>query len=188
MTEYPETPARLDPASAAPSEADDTSQAASQAALQEIPLVRGGSLRLDQSGFRLTEPRGRKRSPIHPYDTITHLWANDRHLLIGIEETVLQVRSRDFAEAGDGPESAKRALVDRIRRIPDAAAVLERMDAAERLGAAERIAWTLWITVLLCLVGAGFQLAVPMIDQVGSFSVYGGLLARRPEDAKRIVR
>ena len=68
-----------------------------------IRLTRGGALLLTEDGFRLVQPRGLKRSPIHPWDTITHVWAAERALLIGTEETVLQIRARDFADPDQGP-------------------------------------------------------------------------------------
>ncbi len=143
-------------------------------------LVGGGALILERDGFRLIEPRGLKRSPIHPYDAICHVHASERVLLISLADDVLTIRARDFAddegEQGLGPEAdahmasaARDALLARVRALPDAAARLAAIDEVDRLGAHDGPAWVVWTTVVLCFVGTAFQLAEPMVEQVGAF-------------------
>ena len=114
------------------------------------------------------------RASFHPYDTITHLWATERGLLIGTTDTVLQLRARDIAARGEAgadarPKAIERALLDRVERLPDADALLARIATADRLGRRDGPVWTIWAVVLLCVAGTIVQLAVPMVEQVGSF-------------------
>jgi membrane associated rhomboid family serine protease len=139
-------------------------------ASRRFRLVRGGALILERDGFRLIEPRGLRRSPIHPYDAISHVHATDRVLLVGTAETLLTIRARDFVDVvEEGPEAAKDALLARVAAQPDGASRLAAIDAVDRLGAHDGPAWVVWTVVLLCLIGTGLQLAEPMIEQVGSF-------------------
>ncbi len=138
-------------------------------ASRRFRLVRGGALILERDGFRLIEPRGLRRSPVHPYDAISHVYASDRVLLVGTAETLLTIRARDFVDADEGPGVAKDALLARVEAQLDGASRLAAIDAVDRLGEHDGPSWVVWAVVLLCLIGTGLQLSEPMIDQVGSF-------------------
>ena len=144
------------------------------AGVERFPLAAGGALILARDGFRLIEPRGLKRSPIHPYDAICHVHATERMLWIGLAEDVLSVRADDFdagPSRGEAPSpiAARDALLARVRSLPDGPARMAAIDAVDRLGAHDGPAWVVWTTVFLCFLGTALQLAEPMVEQVGSF-------------------
>ena len=124
-----------------------------------IRLVGGGALILERDGFRLIEPRGLKRSPIHPYDAITHVHGSSRVLLIGTADQLFTIRAADFLDETPGephaPKAASAALLARVAGLPDGAGRLAAIDAVERLGSHDGPAWVVWAVVLLCLIGAG---------------------------------
>jgi hypothetical protein len=151
-----------DPSEPSPDPIDDSSS-------QRIRLVSGGALFLEADGFRLVEPRGLKRSPTHAYDSISHVYVTDRILLVGTEDSLVSVRSVDFAEAEYAATYAKDQLLARVAALPNAADVEARMAAVDRLGDREGPTWMIWATIVLCLLGTGYQLYDPMVEQVGSF-------------------
>ena len=65
---------------------------------RRIGLVRGGAILLEQDGFRVVDARRRKRSKLHPYESMTHVYAADRMLLVGLTSGLLTIRNRDFPE------------------------------------------------------------------------------------------
>lgn len=156
------------------SAADGEPGADGGSASARFQLVGGGALILEPNGFRLIEPRGLKRSPIHPYDAICHLHTSERMLWIGLAEDVLSIRAEDFAtgpspSAAPTPTDARDALRARVAALPDGPARIAAIDAVDRLGAHDGPAWVVWTTVFVCFVGTALQLAEPMVDQVGSF-------------------
>ena len=151
-----------DPSEPSPCLLDDSS-------FQRIRLVRGGALFLEADGFRLVEPRGLKRSPTHAYESISHVYVTDRILLVGTKDSLLSVRSEDFAEAEYAATYAKDRLLARVAALPNAADAEARMAAVDRLGDREGPTWMIWATIFLCLLGTGYQLYDPMVEQVGSF-------------------
>lgn len=136
---------------------------------QRIRLANGGALILDSDGFRLIESRGLKRSPTHAYDSISHVFVTDRVLLIGTDDSLLSIRSGDFAEPEYTAAQAREELLARVAALPDAAEIQDRIDAVDRLGERDGPTWMIWATVVLCLAGTGYQLYNPMVEQVGSF-------------------
>jgi membrane associated rhomboid family serine protease len=140
-------------------------------------LTRGGALILEQEGFRLIGSRGLRRSLLHAYETISHLHASERVLLIGTPDELLTVRARDFLDATEeGPEAAKVALLARVASLPDAESRLGAIDAVEQLGRHDAPAWVVWTTALLCVVATILQLLEPLVDQAGA--LLPDLLAR----------
>ncbi|MEZ4331737.1 MAG: rhomboid family intramembrane serine protease [Myxococcota bacterium] len=136
---------------------------------RRIRLIQGGAILFEDRGFRLIEPRGLRRSPLHPYDSLTHVHRTERALLIGTTSGLLLVRSRDFADPVHGPEIARHALVGRVASLPHGDELLRAMARVEALSKRPLRLWATWTTALLCLIGTGFQLAEPFVDQVGSF-------------------
>ncbi len=136
---------------------------------RRIRLVQGGAILLEPDGFRLIESRGLKRSPLHPYESMTHVHATDRALLIGTSSGLLSVRESDFPNPDEGPQEAKRLLLARLAARPDGAYCLSQIERVEALGARNHRPYAIWATVLLCLIGTGFQLRDPLIQQIGAF-------------------
>ena len=140
-----------------------------QGGLRRIRLLGGGALLLEVDGFRLIEPRGLHRSPLHDYEEICHVYRANRGLLIGIPDEVLWIRESDFVVPDEGPDAARQALLQRIEVRPGGERQLERMARVDALGAREGPPWIIWLIALLCLVATVLQLLEPMIEQVGAF-------------------
>jgi membrane associated rhomboid family serine protease len=136
---------------------------------RRIRLERGGALVLEDAGFRLIESRGLKRSPLHPYASITHVCLAARALLIGTTHGLLAIRNADFVDPETGPGIARDRLLARIASAPGGAEHLQGMVRLEALAAQDIRLWSTWAAVLLCVVGTGFQLRDALIDQVGAF-------------------
>lgn len=136
---------------------------------QRIRLANGGAVLLEPEGFRLIGPRGLRRSPTHPYESVTHATLAARSLLIGTTGGLLTLRTADFSEPETGPAHARAAILDRVGRLPDGAARREAMAGLDALAARPTRPWAVWTTILLCLFGTGFQLRDPLIDQIGAF-------------------
>ncbi|MFK7898119.1 MAG: rhomboid family intramembrane serine protease [Myxococcota bacterium] len=136
---------------------------------RRIRLVQGGAILLEPDGFRLIESRGMKRSPLHPYESITHVYSADRALLIGTPKGLLAVRESDFPEPDEGPEEARRLLLERLAGRPDGADSLSRMERVEALGDRNHRPYAIWGAVLLCLLGTAFQIRDPLLEKIGAF-------------------
>lgn len=136
---------------------------------QRIRLVKGGAILLEDAGFRVVAARGWRRSPIHPYASLTHLCLANRALLIGTTGGLIVVRTQDFADPERGPAAARDGLIARLAERPEGRAVLRAMARVEDLSTRKHPLYALWATIALCLVGTAFQLADPLIDQVGAF-------------------
>lgn len=136
---------------------------------RRIRLVRGGAIVLEEDGFRLIEPRGLHRSPLHPYASLTHICLAARALLIGTTSGLLAVRSRDFVDSENGPAAARERLIQRVAESRGGADQLRAMALVEALSAQKSRLWATWATAALCFLGTAFQLRDPLIDQIGSF-------------------
>ena len=136
---------------------------------RRIRLVRGGAILLEADGFRLIEPRGLHRSPLHPYASLTHVYLAGRALLIGTTSGLLAVRNRDFIDPENGPARAREALIQRVAESRGGADQLRAMAHVEALSAQKSRLWATWATAALCFLGTAFQLRDPLIDQIGSF-------------------
>lgn len=136
---------------------------------RRIRLVRGGAIVLEEDGFRLIETRGLRRSPLHPYTSLTHVCLAARALLIGTTTGLLAVRNRDFVDAEYGPERARERLIERVAASTGGADQLRAMAHVEALSAQKTRLWATWATAALCFLGTAFQLRDPLIDQIGSF-------------------
>ncbi len=136
---------------------------------RRIGLVRGGAILLEPEGFRLIGVRGRKRPTLHPYESMTHVYAADRKLLIGLRSGLLTIRSRDFPDPEAGPKEARRMLLARLAARPDAEHWIEEMAEVDRLGERKTPTWATWAIVVLCVVGTWFQFRDPMVEQIGAF-------------------
>jgi membrane associated rhomboid family serine protease len=134
---------------------------------RRIPLAHGGALLFEPDGFRLILPR--KRSVLHPYESLTHVHAAGRMLLIGTKTGLLTIRSRDFPDPEEGPGEARALLLARLAGRPDGAHWIEQMQRLDRFAA--RRPWPLatWATVALCVLGTVAQLRDEMVEQVGAF-------------------
>jgi len=137
--------------------------------LRRIRLQGGGALLLEADGFRLIEPRGLSRSPLHDYEEICHVYLASRGLLIGLPDEVLWIRESDFVVSDEGPEVAKEALLARIELRPSADRQLQRMARVDALGDREGPPWVIWLIVAVCLMATALQLLEPMLEQVGAF-------------------
>ena len=136
---------------------------------EDIPLAEEGTLRLEGDGFRLIESRGLKRSGLHAYDEITHIYASGRNLLVGVTEDLLTIRAEDFDDPERGPNYARVALLGRVEAEPEGASQLAAMAEVDAIGEQDGPAWAVWTAITLCLLGTGVQIVDPMLDQVGSF-------------------
>lgn len=136
---------------------------------RRIRLVQGGAILLEPDGFRLIESRGLKRSPLHPYESMTHVYGTDRALLIGTSTGLLSVRESDFSNPEEGPRDAERLLLERLAARPDGEHCLEQMKRAQALGDMHHRPYVIWTTVVLCLIGTALQLRDPLVEKIGSF-------------------
>lgn len=136
---------------------------------RRIRLIRGGAILFEERGFRLIEPRGLRRSPLHPYAALTHVHRTPRALLIGTTSGLLLVPIRDFVDPDHGPEIARQALIERVAALPHGDEHLRAMAHVEALSRRPLRLWAIWTTALLCLLGTAWQIAEPFVDQAGSF-------------------
>ncbi len=146
-----------------------TANVARESDARRIRLVRGGAILLEADGFRLIEPRGLHRSPLHPYASLTHVCLAARALLIGTTSGLLAVRNRDFVDPENGPAGAREQLIQRVAESRGGAEQLRAMAHVEALSAQKSRLWVTWATAALCFLGTAFQLRDPLIDQIGSF-------------------
>ena len=137
--------------------------------VERVRLARGGALLFEAEGFRLIEPRGLKRSPLHDYDSITHVYITDRLLLIGTRDRLLTIRIRDFVDEQEGPRRAEQALRERVGALSDGARRLQSIDEVDRLGERDGPPWIIWTLVGLCLVVTALQLNDPQLKEIGAF-------------------
>jgi rhomboid protease GluP len=138
---------------------------------QRIRLIKGGAILLEAGGFRIIEARGLKRSPQLPYESITHIAATERALLVGTMSGLSIVRGRDFPDPENGPEIARRALLDRLAARPDGDFALQRIERLEALSERKPRSYAVWAVIALCLLATVVQLRDSTISQFGSFVV-----------------
>ncbi len=136
---------------------------------RRIRLARGGAILLEDDGFRVIESRGLKRSPLHPYGSLTHICLAARALLIGTTSGMLVIRNGDFVDSETGPAVARDRLIARLAGTPDGAGQLRAMARVDALSAKKVRLWSTWATAALCLLGTAFQLRDALIDQIGAF-------------------
>jgi membrane associated rhomboid family serine protease len=139
------------------------------AAIQRLGLAAGGEILLEPDGFRLVRRRGRRRATLHPYESMTHVYAADRMLLIGLTSGLLTIRNADFEDPDEGPREARRLLLARLAERPDGEHWIKEMAAVDRLGDRKGPSFVTWATVVLCVLGTWFQLRDPMVEQIGAF-------------------
>ena len=153
--------------------AESAAEAAAETSPQEPPhrrirLVQGGAILLEPDGFRLIESRGLNRSPLHSYESMSHVHATDRALLIGTTSGLLTVRDSDFLNSDEGPREARALLMARLEARPDSEACLAQIAEVEALGARNHRPYAIWATALLCLLGTAFQLRDPLVVKIGA--------------------
>jgi membrane associated rhomboid family serine protease len=136
---------------------------------QRIRLLKGGGILLEPAGFRIIEARGIKRSPLHTYESITHVAVTERALLVGTTSGLTILRASDFPDPKRGPEEARAALLARLAARPDGEFALERVERLERLSNRRSRNWAIWTSVALCLLATIAQLRDPMVVEYGSF-------------------
>ena len=136
---------------------------------RRIGLVRGGAILLEPDGFRLVAARGRKRPPLHAYESMTHVYVADRMLLIGLTSGLLMIRNSDFRDPEEGPKDARRLLLARLADRPDGEQWIEEMADVDRLGNRSAPSIVTWAIVALCVLGTWFQFRDPMVEQIGAF-------------------
>ncbi|MCP4906784.1 MAG: rhomboid family intramembrane serine protease [bacterium] len=134
-----------------------------------MALASGGAILLEADGFRLIASGRSKRSVLHAYDSISHLYVTDRALLIGTIPGLLSVRAAHFTDPKQGPEHARDALRARMASTPGGIERIQALDEVDRLGRREGPTWMIWATVVLCLIGTGFQLKDPSVREIGAF-------------------
>ena len=152
-----------------PSDESSSSSSDEPKAIQRVELARGGAILFEPGGFRLVRRRGQKRAVLHPYESMTHVYASDRMLLIGLQTGLQTIRNRDFDDPEEGPSEARRLLLARLADRPDGERCLEEMVAVDRLGERSAPSLVTWATILLCVLGTWFQLRDPIVEQVGAF-------------------
>jgi membrane associated rhomboid family serine protease len=148
---------------------DDLSSWEDAPANRRIDLVGGGAILFESDGFRILPTRGRTRSALHAYESMTHVHVTDQMLLIGLNSKLLAIRSGRFRNPEAGPADARRLLLARLAERPDGRHWLDEMEGLDRLGSRRTVSWVSWATVILCVVGTWIQLRDPMIEQVGAF-------------------
>lgn len=131
-----------------------------------IELSNGGAIVLGPEGFRRVDGDGEGRA-IHAYESIGHVYANDRILLIGTEDDLISLSEGDIVSRD--PQAERARLLEAIRAHPAGDRIVESIAEVERLGKTEGPAWVTWGTVAFCVVGAVFQIADRLFDQVGIF-------------------
>ena len=136
---------------------------------RRIGLTSGGSIVFEPDGFRILESEGRRRSVLHPYESLTHVYVADQMLLIGMKSGLKTIGKTRFLDPEAGPLEARRLLLERLAERPDGRHWLGEMANVDRLGRRATVSWVTWTTVVLCVLGTGFQLRDPMIQEVGAF-------------------
>ncbi|HEB88418.1 MAG TPA: rhomboid family intramembrane serine protease [Deltaproteobacteria bacterium] len=136
---------------------------------QRIDLVENGAIVLESEGFRIIEPGGRKRSPLIPYESMTHVHVGERVFLIGTRSGLRTIRISDFRDPMDGPVEARRALLEALAARPDGAHWLAAMEGLDRLAERSRPPFAIWTIVAVCILMAWFQYRDPFLEQVGAF-------------------
>ena len=149
------------------SQEDESARAGSTK--QRIRLIKGGGIILEPDGFRIIEARGIKRSQLLPYESLTHIAATQRALLVATTSGLSILRTSDFPDPETGPAEAKRALMDRLAERPDGDFCMERIASLEALSQQKSRNWAVWGVVALCLVGTLWQLRDSTVAQFGSF-------------------
>ena len=144
---------------------------------QRLRLVRGGAIVLEADGFRLIEPRGLRRSPVHAYETMTHVYTAGRMLLIGTRKGLLTIRNEDFPDPETGPAEARDALLARLAARPDGEHWMRQIERAERLGDQSGRPIVIWTTALLCVIGTALQLRDPVSRDTWVSAIAGTLAA-----------
>ena len=160
-----------------PSTPPNPPQPAESTSLKRFRLRGGGALSLEPEGFRLVPARGLKRSPLHAYESVSHVFASERVLLIGTTRELVTIRTPDFASSQDDPEStaaeraeaARLALLETIGAREHGLEQLEDLQEVDKLGEREGPAWIVLATVVLCLLGTAFQVHDPAVQDVGAF-------------------
>jgi membrane associated rhomboid family serine protease len=100
---------------------------------------------------------------------MTHVYAAERMLLIGLTSGLLTIRNRDFPDPEEGPKEARRILLARLADRPDGQHCIDEMAEVDRLGDRKAMSVVTWATVVLCVLGTWFQLRDPMVEQIGAF-------------------
>lgn len=136
---------------------------------QRIRLVKGGGIVFEPNGFRIIEARGIKRSPLTPYESMTHVAATDRALLVGTTMGLTIIRARDFPDPETGPKEAREALLARLAARPDGDFGMARVAELEAMSGRKTRDLAVWGVVLLCLLGTLGQLSDPTLESFGSF-------------------
>jgi membrane associated rhomboid family serine protease len=144
-------------------------ESAAPGANQRIRLIKGGAIVLEPDGFRIIEARGIKRSPLLPYESITHVTVTERALLVATTAGLTILRARDFPDPKTGPEDARRAILASLAARPDGDFGLERIARLEDLSNRKSKTWAIWTVVVLCLLATIAQLRDPTFSQFGSF-------------------
>lgn len=136
---------------------------------QRIRLIKGGAILLEPAGFRIIETRGLKRSRDLPYESITHVSATPRALLVATTSGLYIIRASDFPDPATGPEQAERALLTRLAARPDGDFAIERVERLEAMSQSKPRCYAVWAVVALCLLTTVVQLRDSMVSQFGSF-------------------
>lgn len=149
---------------------------AAQAALRapELPnerirLEKGGAIVLETDGFRIIESRGLKRSTQQAYESITHVAATERALLVGTDSGLTIIRSADFPDPATGPASAREALLERLDGRLEGRETLRRIDRLEAFSANPPRPYAIWAVALLCLLATVAQMRDAMLEPFAAF-------------------
>jgi membrane associated rhomboid family serine protease len=132
-------------------------------------LLRGGAILLEQNGFRIVAARGRRRPTLHPYESLTHVYAAERMLLIGLTSGLLTVSNHQFRDPANDPAELRRVLLARLADRPDGQHWINEMAEVDRLGTRSFRSIVTWVMAALCVLGTAFQLRDPMLEEVGAF-------------------
>jgi membrane associated rhomboid family serine protease len=132
-------------------------------------LIRGGAILLEQDGFRIVDSRARERRTLHPYESLTHVYAADRMLLIGLTSGLLMIRNGEFRDSAKDPAELRRVLMARLADRPDGNHRISQMAEVDRLGTRGFRSFVTWAIIAFCILGTGFQLRDPMLEEVAAF-------------------
>ncbi|MBW2500817.1 MAG: rhomboid family intramembrane serine protease [Deltaproteobacteria bacterium] len=159
----------LEPEGKPPVRASAPLLAEEPAGSQRIRLARGGAILLERDGFRLIEPRGLKRSRFHPYESIHHIYASRRMLLIGTSSGLLTLRASEFVKTARGPAEARSVLLARLAARPEGPRLMAEVERLDELARRRPPKLAIWTLVALCVLGTLLQLRDPLVQHVGGF-------------------
>lgn len=137
---------------------------------ERVRLKGGGAILLEASGFRIIPSRGLKRSPLQPYESLTHVSLTERALLVATTSGLTIVRARDFQDPDAGPAATRQALLEHVAARPEGEAVLAQIARLEAFSHRKSRSYAVWGVIALCVLATLAQLHDPMVEYFASFN------------------